>query len=166
VCFSFHGNGYISWRTTECKDVGEWWIVLWIKWTPDKSVYEADSCFVGSNKDCMTNCTDFRWSIKLWHKYVIFITKWICQDWDLDVSVAPVLQCQCPWIQLSSKNVMMKWPQFRILPSSCATVTYFEAEYLYRKLSTLFTILNVLKIVLNIICLVPKLIFQISNCVV
>jgi len=34
--------------------------VLWITRISDKSADEADSCYVGSNKDCMTNCTDFR----------------------------------------------------------------------------------------------------------
>lgn len=155
--FYFLGNGYLLWRTTEGKDVGRQCIVLWITWT-DKSTYEADNCSVGSNKDCITKCTDFRWSIRLWQKYIIFITKWIYQDWGLDISVAPVLQCQVLGYNYLVR--MLRWNGLSsgscLLPVMLTVVTYFEADNLYKKFKYCVSVLNILKVVLTSICIVHK----------
>ena len=149
--FYFLGNGYLLWRTTEGKDVGRQCIVLWITWTSDKSAYETDNCSVGSDKDCMTNCIDFRWSIRLWQKCIIFKTKWIYQDWDLDISVAPILQCQV--LGYSYLVRMLRWSGLSsgscLLPVILTVVTYFEADNLYTKFKYCVSVLNILKTVLT-----------------
>jgi hypothetical protein len=168
VWFYFIRNGYLLWRTAEGKDVGRQCIVPWITWTSDKSAYKADNCSVGSDKDCMTNCTDFRWRIRLWQKYIIFIMKWIYQDWHLDISVAPV--CQCQVLGYNYLVRMIRWCGLSsgscFLPVIWTVVTYFEADNLYKKFKYCVSVLNILKITLTSICHVHKLIFQISNCVV